>query len=459
MAATNFKLLAAGAEFHSYAALKESISSWEKSNNVNFYTRNSRTIQSATKHALNRSFKPKLHNSCAAGVAFAKYSGYSEKFFDSLLILLNNNMAAVASPTPALNGSPKVVGEEIKLKGVGIEGDIRKWIQAFLENRRQRVAIRGVYSTWLDVWSGVPQGSLLGPVLFLIFINDLFDDIQSSGKLFADDAKIYRRVNSHDNKIVLQEDLCRLQEWSAKWLLKFNMEKCKVMHVGKNNANYNYYIDGFPLQTTTEEKDSGVYVTPDTSPTVHISKAADKANSMLGRIKRTFTCMDKEIFLALYTTLVRPLMEYAVQAWSPYKKKDINILEKVQRRATKLVPQLKEKPYNERLDALGLTTLQARRIRGDMIEVLMLNGEEDIDCSQFLQIEPRERYETRGHQWKLKKTRFRTTKRSNFFDARVVNKWNSLPENVVNSSSVNMFKNRYDRYIVENLRRGYSQEL
>ncbi|XP_076049540.1 uncharacterized protein LOC143030270 [Oratosquilla oratoria] len=147
--------------------------------------------------------------------------------------------------------------------------------------------------------------------------------------------------------------------------------------------------------------------------------------------------MDKEIFLALYPTLVRPHMGYAAQAWSPYKKKDINILEKVQRRATKLVPQLSELPYNERLDALGLTTLQERRTRGDMIEVFkMLNGYEDIDCSQFLQIEQRERYETRGHQWKLKKPRFRTTKRSNFFDARVVNKWNSLPGNVVNSSSI-----------------------
>ncbi|XP_076058549.1 uncharacterized protein LOC143035563 [Oratosquilla oratoria] len=192
-----------------------------------------------------------------------------------------------------------------KLKAVGTEGDIWRWIQVFLENRKQRVAIRGVNSGWLDVWSGVPQ-------------------------------------------------------------------------------------DVFPLQSTTEEKDLGVYVTPDTSPTEHISKAAAKANSMLGKTERTFTCMDKEIFLALFPTLVRPYMEYAVQAWSPYKKKDINIWGKFQRRATKLVPQLSELPYNERLDALGLTTLQERRTRSDMTEVFkMLNGDEDIDCSQFLQIEQR----------------------------------------------------------------------
>ena len=199
-------------------------------------------------------------------------------------------------------------------------------------------------------------------------------------------------------------------------------------------------MDWILRQSTTEEKDLGVYVTPDTSPTVHISKVAAKANSLLGRIKKTFTCMDKEIFLSLYLTLVRPRMEYAVQGWSPYKIKDINVLERIQRRATKLVPQLRDLPYNERLNALGLTTLQERRTRGDMIEVFkMLNGYEDIDCSKFFQVERRERYETRGHRWKLQKPRFRTTKRSNFFDARIINNWNSLPENVVNSSSINMF--------------------
>ena len=119
-----------------------------------------------------------------------------------------------------------------KVRGMGIEGNILKWISDFLRGREQRVSVQGCYSGWRDVWSGVPQGSVLGRTLFLIYINDLLENLQSPGKLFADDAKVYRRMKSPNDRTILQEDIHKLQTWSQKWLLVFNEDKCKVMHFG-----------------------------------------------------------------------------------------------------------------------------------------------------------------------------------------------------------------------------------
>ena len=217
-----------------------------------------------------------------------------------------------------------------KVRALGIRGKVYKWIKAFLTGRSQQVVIGGVLSDPLEVWSGVPQGSVLGPILFLIFINDLLDNISSHGKLFADDSKIYRQVKSREDANILQEDLLKLQEWSRKWLLQFNEGKCKVMHFGKKNLKFDYQLNENVLEKSILEKDLGIHVTPDLKSATHVAKVAAKANSMVGWIKRTFSYMDIDMFKALYPSLVRSHMEYAVQAWSPQLRKDIQLLEKVQ---------------------------------------------------------------------------------------------------------------------------------
>ncbi len=236
-----------------------------------------------------------------------------------------------------------------KLRAVGIGGDIVKWIESFLNNRVQRVATRGSHSQWLRVWSGVPQGSVLGPILFLVYVNDLMETVQSEGKLFADDTKIYRRIKTSQDGEILQDDLSKLQEWSRKWLLTFNEDKCKVMHVGRRYPGGQYHLGNTPLSPTTLEKDLGVHVTPDLKPATQVAKAAASANSMVGLLRRTYTCLDIDMFLPLYKSLIRPRLEHCIQAWSPYTRRDINKLEQVQRRATKMVPELAEQPYEERL--------------------------------------------------------------------------------------------------------------
>ena len=282
-------------------------------------------------------------------------------------------------------------------------------------------------------------------------------NLQSSGKLFADDAKVYRRIRSPQDRDILQDDINKLQQWSQKWLLQFNEEKCKVMHFGAKNPDYAYTMGGTTLTATTKEKDLGVMLTPDLKPSEQVARAASAANSMLGRIKRTFTCMDKEMFLPIYKTLVRPRMEHAIQAWCPYLQKDISKLEKIQRRATKLVPALANLTYEERLISLDLTTLEERRSRGDMIQVFkIVNGLDKVGAGEeFLKLETGPLSErTRGHAFKLKKPRHRTSKRNKFFSSRVVDKWNKLPEHIVRSKNVNSFKNSYDKYLSQTLRRG-----
>ena len=202
------------------------------------------------------------------------------------------------------------------------------------------------------------------------------------------------------------------------------------------------------LEVTTEEKDLGVFVTPDMKSSTHTSKVAAKANSVVGRIKRTFSFMDCDMFNALYPSLVRSQMEHAVQAWSPHYRRDIDKLEKVQRRATKIIPAIKDKPYEERLKILGLPLLEHRRIRGDLIEVFkIMHGMENISMSQFFklarEVNP---HDTRGHPFKIQTPTTNSVTRRKFFDIRIIDKWNSLPEPVVCSTSINMFKNRFDAY-------------
>ena len=335
-----------------------------------------------------------------------------------------------------------------KLESYGIVGKVLNWIKSFLNGRSQKVIVKGVSSDTLPVLSGVPQGSVLGPILFLIFINDLLDGIKSGGKLFADDSKLFKMIQSETDRDILQEDLLKLQEWSRKWLLEFNEKKCKVMHIGRSNPGFEYQMNGVKLDVTNEEKDLGVYVTPDWKSSTHVAKAAAKANSMVGWIGRTFSYMDCDMFRCLYPGLVRSHMEYSVQAWSPHYQMDIDTLEKVQRRATKLVPELKDKPYEERLKILGFTSLEDRRTRGDLIEVFkIMHGYENLDRRDFFvltaEVSP---HETRGHNFKIWTPQKRTLTRRKFFDIRTIDLWNQLPPEVVGSNSILNFKISLDAY-------------
>ena len=281
-----------------------------------------------------------------------------------------------------------------KLELLGINGNLLRWISAFLSNREQRVVLGGYTSSWIPVRSGVPQGSVLGPTLFIAFINDLPLVIKNLCKLYADDLKIIASVDPKLDNFSLQLDLDAVSEWCSMSRMYLNTLKCKIMHIGKNNRRQVYTLPinastRTPLSVTNEERDLGVIITPDMKFSVQASHAASKANSLLGMLKHTFMSRDVVTWTTLYRTYVRPHIEFAISAWNPFLKKDAMTLEKVQRRATKIPTSLKGLDYEERLTRMNLTTLELRRVRGDLIQMFkVLNGLERFDWFTGLRCAP-----------------------------------------------------------------------
>ena len=333
----------------------------------------------------------------------------------------------------------------LKLKAHGIGDSITDWIEQWLTDRKQRVVVDGEVSNWKSVLSGVPQGSVLGPILFLIYINDLDDSITSNVLKFADDTKLFRKVNTDVDKQHLQNDLDRLVKWSEKWQMLFNFGKCKCLHTGHRNLNVNCKMGDTVLGTTVKEKDLGVTISADMNVSEQCGIAASKGNQILGLIRRNITYKGKKLIIPLYKAIVRSHLEYCIQAWRPYRKKDIDTLERIQRRATKMIPELRDLSYEERLKECGLTTLETRRLRGDQIEVFkILNGYENIDRNMFFSLKDSR---TRGHEVKLVKDQCRLDIRKHSFSQRTINEWNKLSTDCVTASSVNMFKNKVDTYL------------
>jgi len=288
-------------------------------------------------------------------------------------------------------------------------------------------------------------------MLFVVFINDLPEQLpnQSGLYLYADDTKIYRDIRSDEDSQKLQEDIYCMHEWSEKWLLKFHPEKCHTMSIGKNNNDRHYKLnqDLSDMEKTNNEKDVGVIIDDKLTFEKHITEKINKANSILGIICRSFEYLDKRTFKMLYVALVRPHLEYANAVWKPYKKKDITLLENVQRRGTKRVPGLSELPYNERLKALKLPTLAYRSLRGDMIEVFKIM--KDMYYFDKDKLFTKRVSGTRGNDYKLFKNRSRLELRKHYFTNRVVDYWNALPNKVIEAPSVASFERRFDKYYEE----------
>jgi ribonucleases P/MRP protein subunit RPP40 len=229
----------------------------------------------------------------------------------------------------------------------------------------------------------------------------------------------------------------------------FNTDKCKVMHIGLKNTRQAYYMNGTTLQDVHEEPDLGIIVRNDFRCANQCAKVVKQANRTLGMIKRSFTHLNQHTVLLLYKSLplVRPHLEDCVQAWRPYLQKDINLLESIQQRATKLIPNLNGKPYQDRIQILKLPTLENRRLRGYIIEVFkLLHGFTDMHFTKFLQLSSTL---TRGHvSLKLRKQACIHDFWKHCSSHRVVDVWNKLPQHVVSSVSVNMFKYRHGKYVL-----------
>ena len=341
-----------------------------------------------------------------------------------------------------------------KIKGYGVHGNVLNWVRDFLTERTQYVSLDGEESEPVAVTSGVPQGSVLGPTLFIYYINDLPDVVNTLLKIFADDTKSYSKLKSIADKYLLQTSCDNLVEWSIHWLLGFNCDKCNVLHLGKNNPKYEYTIKDFKEQdkitTMSEtfcEKDLGVHIDPDLNFESHIKIVTKKARSLSGMIMRTFVNKSPDVFIPLFKALIRPVVEYGNPVWCPYLRKNIDEIEKIQRNYTRNIIGMKKLDYGERLKTLKLPSLEYRRVRGDMIEVykILTNHYDPLTTHTLLTLDNSSN--TRGHAFKLKKSSFNSTKFKYFFTNRVVNLWNKLPEQIVHAPSLNVFKNKFDSFM------------
>lgn len=319
------------------------------------------------------------------------------------------------------------------------------WIQSFLTQRMQRVVLDAHFSDWTSVGSGVPQGSVLGPLLFNLYIDDLDSVLLSPVKVkkFADDTKIY--VTYKPNAAVasaqtLQSSLDGLSQWCSKWQMKLNQKKCNVLHFGHNNPRLTYTIDGHKLEPTASIRDLGVTISSTGGVSEHCIKVAAQARKITGLMLRTFSSRKPSVVLPIFKTVIRPIVEYATPVWNPCLSKDIAEIERIQRKVTKCIFGMRNLSYDERLQRLGLPTLEVRRNFFDLIECYkIVHGLVRSDCHAVLTLSD---CNTRGFQSKLKCTLHtaRHNVRRHFFIERVLTLWNALPSEVVLHPTLSAFK-------------------
>ena len=351
----------------------------------------------------------------------------------------------------------------IKLQEYGILGKILKWLENWLSGRRQKVRVDGECSEWEDVLSSVLQGSVLGGLLFNIFIDDIDEAVDIRSFLaamakFADDTKIARIAETEEDVTQMQQMINGLSRWAQKWEMKFNADKCKIMHFGNKNPRATYLMDGVELGRTTEERDLGIRIADTLKPSRQCAVAAKSAHFALSQIQRSFHFRRKRDLVPLYKTFVRPKLEFGVQAWSPWTEADAKELEKVQERLIRLLSDARGSTYEERLRDAGLTTLKERRERGDVIEVFKtlrhINNIEENRWFRRVREEARplrsntvvDNGEEVRREDVLETERANLELRRNFFVVRAAKAWNELPDRVKTQRTVNGFKNAYDAW-------------
>ena len=329
-----------------------------------------------------------------------------------------------------------------KINYYGVRNSTLWWIGDFLGGRTQQVLLEGVTSSTAPVQSGVPQGSVLGPLLFLLFINDLPDAVSegSAVRLFADDCALYRDIKSAADAIQLQEDLNNLQKWEADWLMEFHPKKCQVLNITnkRNVITHPYSIHGHTLDVVDSTKYLGVHIHKSLKWNHHIDQVAKKANNTLAFLRRNFHQCPRNTKALCYTTLVRPLTEYSSVIWDPYTAENIRKLEMVQRRAARMVYSNYQttSSVSAMLNHLNWMSLQERRAQAKAVMMYrVVNQQIDIP-SQILvpTISPR----GNNISYLVPYARTLTYQKSFFPDG--IRIWNSLPSVAVCAPSVDSFK-------------------
>ena len=342
-----------------------------------------------------------------------------------------------------------------KLENLGIGGTLLQWIKSFLIGREMCVDVRGVRSTAKVVKSGVPQGSVLGPILFLVYINSIASRLVSSYKIFADDLKLFACVSYHSSDVIppsspesVQRDIDILHKTSLSWGLRMNRDKCAVLRFSRPFPDIvlpRYCLADQEITTTQSHVDLGVRVDTDLKFHSHIRETANKAGGIAQNLLKSTVCRSPDFMIFLWKTHIRPVLEYGSCIWNTGFIKDLRLMEGIQRRWTKQITGHSEMSYGDRLQALNLYSLKGRLHRADLIQCWkILNGQSCIQPEDLFEAAPQPTMIRRGHGRKIFVPTFHTGARQRFFYIRCISVWNALPADIANAPDLKIFKRMLD---------------
>ena len=339
-----------------------------------------------------------------------------------------------------------------KLEHYGIDGKILDWINHFLKNRKQRVVVDGEFSSYATVDSGVPQGTVLGPLLFLLFINDLPSNVHSSKvRLFADDCLVYKEVKTAQDQIDLQKDLSALETWGNLWGMRFNAKKCNILRVTKKGGNplqRFYTLNNQILQEVPDAKYLGIQIDSNLDWSKHISSIVSRGYSKLGFLRRNLKGCPSKLRGTAYYSLVRPQLEYCSSIWNPHKQFNVSKIEGVQSKAARFVSNKyrRKDSVSKMLQNLEWRSLSDRRLDQRLVTLFkIVKGITFVETEGIL----REGDGRTRAKNKLKKFKHLPTHldpyRFSFFPA-TIRSWNQLPFGESEFGSVEAFKLRVKRH-------------
>lgn len=328
-----------------------------------------------------------------------------------------------------------------KLSLLNLDPFALNWIENFLLERKQFVEINSAQSTTAPVLSGVPQGTVLGPLLFLIYVNDLPSDISNNIRLFADDCVLYSKITCKQDQINLQSDLFRIENWCKTWQMSLNVPKCKLMSFSRRACPlfHNYTLKGSSLQSTKEYKYLGVHITNNLSWTVHVYKVIASASRSLGYLQRTMKFAPSDLKLLAYKTLIRPKLEYAAAIWDPHQRYLIDNIEAIQNRAIRFA-------FSDFSSYTSVTNLKSRASLPPLnnrrkLARLALFHRFHYSLSPNSYVTPKSHVYTRTkNEHQVSYPRPRTNTFAQSFFVRSAKDWNNLPAHVVQTKDLDQFK-------------------
>ena len=342
---------------------------------------------------------------------------------------------------------PKSLIRHALEKRYSITGDMLNWLINWLSNRKQRVILNGEYSEWIEVVSGCVQGSILGPLIALCLL-DTVDDHLSFCRVskYADDDKFYASVNSVDDQKRMQSDINKITKWAREWSFVLNSDKCQLLQFGGSTL-YDFTMNGTKVKRVNYARDLGIMVDNKLNWNDQIKSVVSKSKRRAFCLSRALISKKTDIWVKLFKTYVRSIIEYGITAYCPYKIGQLNKLESVQRWTTRQIPGIGKYSYEDRLKICHLPSIEQRLQRGIALETYkFINGYSGLSSDRMTQVASS--YCLRSiSNLNLYQEFSRSETRKYSFTCRAPTIWNNIPLDVKYCTSKNSFKNNYDKWI------------